>query len=66
MVSTSKLPKHTMSITRPKAQHDFTCCWYGCGKAIPKGQVYVRVVWEDDEGEFHSDHVCVDCWEKPA
>jgi DNA-directed RNA polymerase subunit RPC12/RpoP len=62
MVSTAKLPKHILSITRPSAQHEYKCVW--CSHPIWAKRKYVRVVWEDDEGTVNSDHVCVDCWAK--
>jgi hypothetical protein len=63
MTSTSKLPKHILSITRPKAQHGYSCVW--CNRNIDKDNLYVRVVWEDDDANVHSDHICIDCWSAP-
>jgi len=68
MTSVTKLPKHVLSITRPNAQHDYQCVWheglFNEAYTIPRGQAYVRVVWEDDNEVIHSDHVCVRCWAK--
>lgn len=57
-----------LSVTKPIAQKDYDCAWgHEPNKhVIPKGRKYVRVVWEGDDGEVQSDHVCIDCWSKPA
>jgi len=60
MTSTSKLPKHVLSITRPNAKHQYQCVW--CSREIKAGDKYVRVVWQDDNEVIHSDHICLACW----
>jgi hypothetical protein len=50
--------------TRPKALHDYECCW-GWDKphTIKKGDRYVRVVYKRlTDGSWNSDHICMDCW----
>lgn len=52
-----------VSVTKPKASHEFPCVWARDGHTIPKGKKYVRVVYKNKEtSKFESDHVCVDCW----
>ena len=65
MVSVYKLPKHILSKTEPKAQHEFACAWHTsqhCRHVIAMGEIYVRMVWQDGEDDVHSDHICVECW----
>jgi len=67
MTNVSELPKHVLSITRPQARHPYGCAWkwrgyHGCRQTIHQGDVYVRVVWQDDDDKVHSDHICVPCW----
>jgi hypothetical protein len=51
-----------ISKTVPLADKDYRCCWeLKPPHLIPKGERYVRVVYKI-EGEFQSDHICLDCW----
>jgi len=61
-----RLPQHILSKTTPKASHDYECAWSnGEAHTIRKGEKYVRIVYKDADGEFQSDHICVNCWSKP-
>ena len=66
MTVTWKLPKHILSKTEPRAQHAFECVWQldGCRKTIHRGDIYVRMVWQDENDDVYSDHICVECWSK--
>jgi hypothetical protein len=56
-----------LSITKPIAQKEYDCAWGNDHPhKIPKGRKYVRCVWEGDDGEVNSDHICIECWTKPV
>lgn len=56
-----------LSVTKPIAQKDYPCVWgHDNPHTISKGRKYVRVVWEDDNGDVQSDHICIECWTKPV
>ena len=56
-----------MSMTKPISRKEYPCVWgHDHPHVIPKGQKYVRVVYEDEGGEVQSDHICIDCWTKPV
>jgi hypothetical protein len=51
-----------VSKTRPVADKDFQCCWLiKPPHTIKKGERYIRCVYKLD-GEFRSDHICLECW----
>lgn len=54
-----------LSVTKPIAKKEYKCCWsHEQPHYIQAGRKYVRVVYEDLNGDMQSDHICIDCWTK--
>ncbi len=51
-----------LSVTRPKARVDHECCYVWCKRPIKAGEVYERIVFEDEHGEFQCLHRHLDHW----